>query len=80
MIADPTYSKRVQLCIRCPHGSRRTGACTVDRKQYHDHALSGECQKGYYSVSGRMPPPAIIDPDYVPTPTNATLGGCNCKK
>jgi hypothetical protein len=75
MIADPTYSKRVQLCIRCPYGSRRTGACMEDKRQFHEHAVSGECPKLIYGLGL----PARMS-DYVPTPTNATEGGCGCKK
>ena len=73
MIADPTYSKRVQLCLQCPHGSRRSGICTADRdrKQFHDHAISGECPKLVYALG--LP---VRMSDYTPTPTNATKGRC----
>lgn len=71
MIADSTYSKRVQLCLQCPHGSRRTGACTVDGKQFHDHATTGECPKLVFALGL----PARMS-DYTPTPTNATKGRC----
>lgn len=47
MSLPPEYSWRVQLCIRCAFGSSRA-ACSVDGKQYHDHALSGECPKDVY--------------------------------
>jgi hypothetical protein len=76
MKVDSIYADRVQKCIQCSFGSARNAACTEDKQQFHDHALSGDCPKGYYSVSGRMPPPAIIDPGYKPTPANATRGRC----
>lgn len=38
------------------------------------------CPLGKFYPAGALPPPAQIDPDYIPTPTNATEGGCGCKK
>jgi len=68
------YSIRVQTCIQCPQGVSRSSSCGVDGEQYHHHATVGTCPAGRYA--GNWPAPAAIDPDYVPTPANATRGRC----
>jgi hypothetical protein len=68
-------------CLSCkhmvPHGNEIVCGKTPDKVSLY---VIKCCPVGKFYPAGTLPPPADIDPDYVPTPTNATLGGCGCKK
>ena len=74
----------LSLCHRCPRRQPSCAGpcpCLETGIDIIEMQVRG-CPLGKFAPNplGAMPPPARIDPDYTPTPTSATEGGCGCKK